>query len=131
MATTFLTDKQYLKIKSLIMDTNNHLNKEFTSGFCLIDIFSNHFSFTSVSHKNTKALVAYQNRLDNVYKNSLINQDTIFIIVNASIDNNIAFLISHIHRGQEIITKSIYYVMNITSTKAELFDIRCNINHAN
>jgi len=113
------------------MDTNNHLNKEFTSGFCLIDIFSNHFSFTSVSHKDIKVLVAYQNRLDNVYENSLINQDTIFIIVNASINNNIAFLILHIHRGQEIITKSIYYVMNITSTKAELFDIRCNINHAN
>ena len=112
------------------MDTNNHLNKEFTPGFCLIDIFSNHFSFTLVSHKNTEALVAYQNRLDNVYKNSLINQDTIFIIVDASIKNNIAFLISHIYRGQEIIAKSIHYVMNITSTEAELFAIRYNINYA-
>jgi len=61
------------------MDTNNHLNKEFTPYFCLIDIFPDNFSFTSVSHKNTEVLVAYQNRLDNVYENSLINQDTIFI----------------------------------------------------
>jgi len=69
------------------MNTNNYLNKivslfdslnkEFTPDFCLVDIFSNHFSFTSVSHKDPKTWVAHQNRLDNIYENSLINQDTI------------------------------------------------------
>jgi len=48
----------------------------------------------------------------------------------ASIKNNIAFLISHICRGQEIIAKSIHYAMNMTSTEAELFAIRCSINYA-
>jgi len=53
MATTFLTNKQYLKIKSFIMNTNNYLNeiillfdslnKEFTLGFHLVDIFPDYF----------------------------------------------------------------------------------------
>jgi len=69
-ATTFLINKQCLKIKSLIIDTNNHLNeivplfdslnKEFTLGFHLVDIFPDYFSFTSVCYKDPKTLVAYQ-----------------------------------------------------------------------
>ena len=53
-----VTLKQRLKIKSSIVDTNNHLNgilpsfnslhKELSSGFCLVDTFQNHFSFNSV-----------------------------------------------------------------------------------
>ena len=69
MATTLLTNKQCLKIKSLIMDTNNYLNeivllfdslnKKITSDFHLVDIFSDYFSFTSVCYKDSKILVAY------------------------------------------------------------------------
>jgi len=55
------------------------------------------------------------------------NQDTVFIIVDVSIKNNITFSISHIHRNQEIITKSIHH--NVTFTKAKLFTIRCSINY--
>ena len=52
------------------------------------------------------------------------------IIANTGIKDNIATSISHIHRGQGIIAKSVYYAMNVTSTEAELFAIRCGINHA-
>lgn len=52
------------------------------------------------------------------------------IISDASVKNNLVTLISHICRGQEIIAKSIYHAMNITSSKAKLFAIRCGINHA-
>ena len=52
------------------------------------------------------------------------------IITDASIKNNIAISISHIHRGQEIIIKAIYHTTNVNSTKAELFAIRCGINYA-
>jgi len=51
------------------MDTKNHLNKVFSSfdslnkelslGFCLVDIFSNFFSFLSVNQKNFDAINAY------------------------------------------------------------------------
>ena len=56
---TYLISKQWLKIKSPIIDTNNQLNKVFSSfdslnkeispGFHLIDIFSNYFYFISVN----------------------------------------------------------------------------------
>ena len=53
--------------------------------------------------------------------------NTILIISNASIKNNVASSILHIHREQNI-AKNIYHTMNITSTKVELFAIRCGIN---
>jgi len=54
----------------------------------------------------------------------------VLIISDASVKNNVVILISHICRGQEIIAKSIHHAMNITSSKAKLFAIRCGINHA-
>ena len=47
-----------------------------------------------------------------------------------SVKNNIAILVLHIWRGHEIIAKTVYHVMNILSTKAELFAIRCRISQA-
>ena len=59
MATTFLTDKQYLKIKSSIIDTNNCLNKEFTSGFHLVNIFSGYFFYFSQLSFFKKSTIYY------------------------------------------------------------------------
>ena len=52
------------------------------------------------------------------------------IISDTSIKNNVATLVSYIYRDQEIIAKSVYYIMNITSIEAKLFTIRYRINHA-
>lgn len=104
------------------------LNIKLTSGFHLVNNFSDCFSFISVSQKDFEVLTAYYNKLDDIYKDSLINQDTVLIITN-SIKNNIATSISYIFKGQEIITKSIHHTMNMTSTKAKIFAIRCGINH--
>jgi len=135
MTIMFLTNKQWLNSKYPIIDNClndifslfNTLNIELTPGFHLVNNFSDCFSF--ISQKYFKALTTYHNKLDNVYKYSLINQNTVLIIAD-SIKNNIAISISHICRGQEIITKSIHHTMNMTSTKAKLFAIRCSINHA-
>ena len=51
------------------------------------------------------------------------------IIADAIIKNNVTILISHICRGQEIIIKSVHHIMNVTSIEAELFTIKCRINH--
>jgi len=80
----------------------NSLNKEISPGFCLVDTFSDHFSFLSVNQKDSELLNAHQDRLDNIYKDSLVKQDTILIISDVSIKNNIAILISHISKDQEI-----------------------------
>ena len=60
-----LASKQRIKVKSSIIDANNYLNgilpsfnplyKEFSSGFWLVDIFSNYFSFNTVDHKSNDA----------------------------------------------------------------------------
>jgi len=54
----------------------------------------------------------------------------IVIISDTSIKNNIATLILHIHSNSNGIKKIIYHTVNITSTEAELFAIRCRINQA-
>ena len=94
-----LMPKQYLKIKSLIMDTNNHLNKvspsfdslnkELSLGFYLVDTFSDCFSFISVNQKDSDVLTVHCNRLNNIFEDSIVNQDTMLIILDSSVKNNI------------------------------------------
>ena len=36
--------------------------------------------------------------------------------------------IAHVHSGENIVAKTIYYAVNVTLTKAELFVIKCRIN---
>jgi len=128
-----------LRIKSFIVDTNNWLNEIFSSfnslnrelslGFCLVDTFSSHFSFHPVNQKDTNTKITHCNKFDIIYEDSLIDQNTVSIISNASVKNNIITLVLHIHRGQDIIAKTVYHLMNIMSTKTELFSIRCGINY--
>jgi len=54
----------------------------------------------------------------------------IVIISNASIKNNVATSISHVHLHSNSVKKTIYYTVNITSTEAKLFTIRYGINQA-
>ena len=129
MATSKLIAKQQLKIKSSIVDVNNQLdeifpsfdslNKEILLGFWLIDTFSNCFSFFSVNRKQ-----------NNLYEDSLINQDTVFIIADVSIINNVATSVSYIQREWDIIVKIVHHATNVNFMEAKLFTIRYGINHA-
>ena len=47
---------------------------------------------------------------------------------NASIKNNITTSIAHIHMVNKPTTKMVHHAVNVTSTEAELFAIRCVIN---
>jgi len=140
MATSQLTPKQNQKIKSPIIDINHrlnqvlpafdNLNKELFPSFYLVNTFSDHFLFNIVKHKDTKAKIAYLNKLKNIYRASKNNPDILFIITDASVKNNIAMLVTHIRKEQALITKAIYHTMNISPTKAELFAIRYGISQA-
>ena len=44
--------------------------------------------------------------------------------------NNIATSVLHIRRQHEIIKKTVYHIMNVMFTKAEIFAIRCSISQA-
>lgn len=130
-----LTEKQRLKIKSSIMDTNNHLNevhpsfnKELSPGFRLVDNFPNCFSFHIVNFNDTETISAYLQSLDNILEKSFLNLNIILIISNTSIKDNVATFISHILSSWSVLKKTIYYAVNIISTEAEMFLIRYGIN---
>ena len=53
---------------------------------------------------------------------------TVIIISDISIKNNIATSISYVCSNNNILAKTIHYTVHITSTEAELFIIRCEIN---
>ena len=80
--------------------------------------------------KNTEVKNAYLCFLDKIFDNSLSDSNTVLVISDASVKNNVTTLISHIHQDSNIIAKTIYYAINIISTKIELFSVRCGINQA-
>ena len=55
---------------------------------------------------------------------------TALVVTDASIKNDIATSILHIHIADHPLTKTLHYAVFITSTEAELFAIRCSINQA-
>jgi len=55
---------------------------------------------------------------------------TTIIVTDASIKNNIAIFILYMHTFNNPIAKTVYHVVHVTSTKAELFAIRYGINQA-
>ena len=80
-----------------------------------------------MNQKDADIKISHYDKLDKIYKDSLLNPNTVLIISDISIKNNVILSILHICREQNIITKTIYLVINVTSTKAELFTIRCGI----
>jgi len=52
------------------------------------------------------------------------------VISDASVKNNIATSISHIHSFNRPLIKTVYHASFVISTEAELFAIRCGINQA-
>ena len=73
--------------------------------------------------KDIEAKTAHQKKLNKNFDNSISNPNTIIVIFDISIKNNIATSISHVCNSWNIIAKIIHHAMNITSTKAELFII--------
>ena len=104
------------------------LNPEFSSGCRIIDIFSSCFSFHLFSKYNDDNLRSHVHQLDDLAIESSSNPFHALVITDASIKNNIATSISHVHIYNKPITKTLHHTVNVTSTEAELFTIRCSIN---
>ena len=64
-----------------------------------------------------------------VLRNSSLPQ-TALVITDASIKNDIATSVSHILIANHPLIKTVHHTLYVTSTKAELFAIRCGINQA-
>ena len=109
-----LISKQKLKVKDPIVDTNNRLNgifksfnlfnSKFSSSNRLVDLFSSYLSFSHSDRRSIDSRKSHLQKLDKVMLITLIDPKSAI--------------------------KTIHYATNITSTKAELFTIRCGINKA-
>ena len=106
------------------------LNLEFSPGNRIIDSFSNCFSFHLFSKHSDQNIKSYIQQLDNLILESLDSPSNTLIVMDANIKNNIAISILHIHICNKPIIKTLHHVLNIMSSEAELFAIRCGINQA-
>jgi len=117
------------KIKSYgIFPSFSPLNPEFTPGHRIIDNFSDHFSFNLVNKTEKEKNNCRTQDLDEmVLRNSSI-PNTALVITDASIKNDIATSIAHIHSTNRSLIKTVHHASFVTSSEAELFAIRCGIN---
>ena len=104
------------------------LNPKFVPGVRIINTFSSHFSFYMFSKCNKDSLKSQVQQLDEIAIKFSNSSSSALVITDASIKNNIATSISHVHIHNRLITKTLHHTVNITSTEAELFAIRCSIN---
>jgi len=133
-----LTSCQCSLIKSHLVDIDNRFNGIFPSftplhpelspGHRIIDNFSDHFVFNV--HSKLKDNQACTHQLDNIVIEASSSLSTAIVVTDASIKNNVATSILHIHKHDNPIAKTIHYTVHITSTEAKLFTIRCSINQA-
>jgi len=133
-----LTNEQRSLIKGHLVNMANRFNKcfpsfsplhsEFSPGCRIIDNFSDCFSFNVYDKEKDDKYHTYQ--LDKIVLKSLLSPSIAIIASDASIKNNVTTSISHTHMYNRLITKTIHYVVHVTSTEAELFAIRCGINQA-
>jgi len=79
-----------------------------------------------ITKTNIAELLIFANLMNIFYMSN--DSKSVVMVSDASIKNNIAMFISHIHSPSNPIKKTICYAVNITSTEAELFAIRCGIN---
>ena len=140
LSLNILTPKQRFMIKGPIVNIDNRFNevfslfnpfnKEFSLDSYLIDIFHSCFSFhyfNKQSDQNIKSHICF---LNNITIKSSSDPSYALVISDASIKNNIATSISHIHVHDKPAIKTIHHVVNIITTEVELFAIRYSINQA-
>ena len=124
-----LTPKQRLYMKSTLINTDNKhneltpsfsvFNEEFRLGNCLIDPFSNRFSF----HLCSLNIKKHMEELNDTTFRVSSNMSSSIIISDTSIKNYVTISISHIHLHNKPIIKTIYRAINVTTTEAKLFTI--------
>ena len=133
-----LISRQRLNVKGHLVDSNNKiygifpsfspLHPELFPGSRIIDNFLDCFSFNlSIRNKNVKI---WCQQLDNMILEVSLSNSTAIIISDASIKNNIATSISHVHIANQSLIKTLHHAVLVTTTEAELLTIRCGINQA-
>ena len=128
--------KQRIKLKFSLIDaddkhneiflSSSFFNDEFIPGKCLVDTFSDHFSF----HPHTLNIQKHMENLEEITIKTSSDPFSSIVVFDASIKNQVATSILHIHSFNKSIVKTLHRTINVTTAKAELFTIRCGINQA-
>jgi len=82
-----------------------------------------------VANKEKNKKLCFQ-QLNNMTLQASSSPHMATIVTDASVKNDIAILVSHIHIHNHPLIKTVHHVAFVTSTEAELFAIRCGINQA-
>jgi len=101
-------------------------NNNFKSGNHIVDIFPDHFSF----HSHILNIKKHIKNLEEITLKIFSDLFSSIVVSDASIKNQVATSISHIHSFGKSIVKTLHRAINITTAKAELFAIQCRINQA-
>jgi len=135
-----LTNRQRSLTKGHLVDSNiksygifpsfSPLDPEFFPSHRIIDNFSNRFSFNLVNKKEKNQNKICDQELDDMVLRCSSEPHTALVITDASIKNNIATSISHIHSANRPLIKTVHHASFVSSMEAELFAIRCGINQA-
>ena len=131
-----LMSKKRSCLNKLLIDMNNRcneflslfspFNKEFSLGSKLINSFSEYFSFYSWTHDVKRNLY----KLDDITIQTSSNPHSFIVISDTSIKNHVATSISHIYSYNSPVIKTYHHTVNVSTTEAKLFTIRCGINQA-
>ena len=72
----------------------------------------------------------HSQQLNNMTISFLISSHMAIVVSNTSVKNDIATSVSHIHIQDKPLIKMVHHAAYVTSTKVELFVIRCGLNQA-
>ena len=135
-----LSKRQQCLLKGHIVNMDNKFNEVFSafdlinpelqSGNRVIDTFSNCFSFHTFSRKNDPSFKSRLQQLDALAIESSTSSSTALVITDVSVKNNVASSIAHIHVCNKPVVKVLHNAINITSSEAKFFALKCGINHA-
>jgi len=119
-------DNRFNKVFSLF----NPYNSELSSGTRIIDTFSSCFSFHLFNKHSENSLTSHSCQLDNLVIVSSKDPSYTLIATDTSIKFDMATSVAYIQIYDKAIVKILHHTVNITSTEAKLFAIRCDINQA-
>ena len=126
-----LMAKQRMKLKLPFIDADNKHNKffpsffffndEFKSGKHIVDIFSDYYSF----HPCISNIKKHMKNLEETTIRALSDPFSSIIVSDASIKNQVATSILHIHSFNKPIIKTLHRATNVTTAEVE-----CCSNHS-
>ena len=135
-----LTNRQKVLTKGHLIDSKfksygifssfSPLDPEFAPGHRIVDNFSNCLSFNLANKKEKEKNNHHTHELDEMVLRNSSDPNTALVITDASIKNDIATSILHIHSANRSLIKTVHHASCVMSSEAELFAIRCGINQA-